>query len=72
MLYMKTLLMQILSLCSILPCSIKFVYIKQMIYRKLIYVYFELVQHIWSDKRDEVQSPRLFSKFKSTIISYPY
>ena len=30
----------------ILPCSIKFVYIKQMIYRKLMYVYFELVQHI--------------------------
>ena len=33
-------------LFSILPFSIKFVYIKQMIYRKLMYVYFELVQHI--------------------------
>ena len=37
-----------------------------------MYVYFKLVQHIWLDKRDEVQSPRLFSRFKSTIISYPY
>ena len=69
---MKILFLQILSLFSILPFSIKFVYTKQMNYRKLLYVYFELVQHIWPDKRDEVQSPRLFSRFKSTIISYLY
>ena len=47
---MKIHFLQILSLFSILPFSDKFVYIKQMNYRKLMYVYFELVQHISNNK----------------------
>jgi len=47
---MKILFLQILSLFSILPFSIKFVYTKQMNYGKLLYVYFELVQHISNNK----------------------
>ena len=47
---MKIHFLQILSLFSILPFSDEFVYIKQMNYRKLMYVYFELVQHIPNNK----------------------
>ena len=47
---MKIQFFQIFSLFSILPFSDKFVYIKQMNYRKLMYVYFELVQHIPNNK----------------------
>ena len=47
---MKIHFLQIISLFSILPFSDKFVYIKQMNYRKLMYVYFELVQHIPNNK----------------------
>ena len=47
---MKIHFLQILSLFSILPFSDKFVYIKQMNYMKLMYVYFELVQHISNNK----------------------
>jgi len=38
--------LQTLSSFSILPFSIKFVYTKEMNKSKLLYVYFELVQHI--------------------------
>ena len=55
---MKIHFLQILSLFSILPFSDEFVYIKQMNYRKLMYVYFELVQHIPNNKNKMRQGPK--------------